>query len=199
MLKSIFLGLLSVCLTSIPVKAAEKIFLSYGPLMFSLRVESLETFAEDGTINQDLDFYLKRVSPERQEAFKESLTKKIEIDPVLLSRFFNTAMGQSMLMRLGKGITLEGGINGGYALRGAMVEASFDPEGLTLLNVLKKFPTNLQFQGEFIEGLAKETEILILATENIVETMRTLTAAEAATNPPVNYANLANLRQPGQY
>ena len=193
------LGFLSVGLTSIPVKAAEKIFFSYGPLMFPLKVESLEIFAQDGTINDDLAFYLNRVSPEKREAFREALTKKVEIDPVLVSRFFNTKMGESMLMRLGKVITLEGGINGGYALRGAIVQASFEPEGLKLLNILKKFPTNLQFQGELIAGAATETETLILATETIVKEMRNWTIAEAESNPPVDFANLPDLRQPGPY
>ena len=193
------LGFLSVGLISIPVKAAEKIFFSYGPLMFPLKVESLEIFAQNGTINDDLAFYLSRVSPEKREAFREALTKKVEIDPVLVSRFFNTKMGESMLMRLGKGITLEGGRNGGYALRGAIVQASFEPEGLTLLNILKKFPTNLQFQGELIAGAATETETLILATETIVKEMRNWTIAEAESNPPVDFANLPDLRQPGPY
>jgi hypothetical protein len=130
-------GLLSVCLTSIPVKAGEKILLSYGPLVFSLDVESLTNFAKNGTINQDLAFYLNRVTPEQQQAFRGALTKKIDINPVLISRFFNTKMGESLLLRIGEGITIEGGSNGAYALRGAMVQASFDDEGLTLLNVLK--------------------------------------------------------------
>jgi len=56
-----------------------------------------------------------------------------------------------MLMRLGRGITIQGGGNGGYPLRGAIVQASFDPDGLTLLGVLEKFPTNLQLEGETIQ------------------------------------------------
>lgn len=193
------LGLLSACLTSIPVKAAEKLFLSYGPLIFSLRVESLEMFAEDGKINQDLAFYLKRATPEQQKAFREALTQSLEVDPVLVWRFLNTTMGESMLTRLGKVITIQGGTNGAYPLRGALVQASFEPEGLTLLNVLKKFPTNIQLQGELIADLAGETETLILATDTIVETMRTWTALEAETDTPVNYGDLPDLRQPGPY
>lgn len=194
-----FLGIASVCLTSIPAKAAEKLFLSYGPLMFSVEVESLEIFAEDGTINEDLGFYLDRVSPEKQAQFREALTKKAELNPVLVSRFFNSTMGEAILTRLGKGITIEGGSNGGLALRGAMVQAAFDPDGLTLLNVLKKYPTNLQIQGELAEGLAKETEKVILATDTLVKSMRTWTTEEAATNSAVDYANLTDIRQSGQY
>jgi len=192
-------GIISVCLSSIPVKAAEKIYLSYGPLMFPLRVESLEEFAETGAIDEELAFYLSRVTPKKREAFREILNKKVEVNPVLLSRFFNSKMGESMLMRLGTAITIQGGINGGYALRGAMVQASFDSEGLTLLNVLKQFPTNIQLKGEVIERTAKEAETLILATETLVKDLRIWTKEEAQNAPPVDYVNLIDPRQSGQY
>lgn len=193
------LGIATTCLTSLPVKAAEKLFLSYGPLKFSVKVESLETFAKDGTINDDLGQYLGLIKPEQREKFRESLTKKVPLEPVLVSRFFNTEMGQQILLRLGKGITLEGGKNGGIALRGAIVQSAFDPSGLTLLNVLKKYPTNLQFQGELIKGGVDEGEKIILATENLVKEMRTWTAAEASNNTSVDYNKLPDIRKAGQY
>jgi predicted dienelactone hydrolase len=193
------LGIATTCLTSLPVKAAEKIFLSYGPLKFSVKVESLETFAKDGTINEDLGQYLDLIKPEQREKFREVLTKKVPLEPVLVSRFFNTEMGQQILLRLGKGITLEGGENGGIALRGAIVQSAFDPSGLTLLNILKKYPTNLQFQGELIKGAVDEGEEIILATENLVKEMRTWAAAEASNNTSIDYAKLPDIRKAGQY
>lgn len=193
------LGIISTCLSSIPVKAAENLFLTYGPVKLSVKVESLENFAQNGTIDEELAFYLNRVSPEEQAQFREILTKKIELDPVLISRFFNSEMGQAILTRLGKAITIEGGSNGGIAMRGAMIQAGFDPEGLTLLNVLKKYPTDLQIQGELAEGIANQTEKLIKATDTIVEKMRIWTEEEAKTDPSANYANLPDIRKSGQY
>jgi hypothetical protein len=135
------LSLICVVLTSLSVKAAEKLFLSYGPLIFSVKVKSLEAYAKDGVINKDLEQYLNLVDAKTQSEFRDFLTKKIDLEPVLVSRFFNTVMGEAILTRLGKGITIQGGSNGNYGLRGAMVQSAFDSEGLTLLNVLKKFPT----------------------------------------------------------
>lgn len=197
---SLFLvGLVSTCLTSLPVKAAEKIFLSYGPLKFSINVESLELFAKDGTINDDLGQYLNRLSPEKQQEFRKVLTEKAPLEPVLVSRFFNSVMGQDMLTRLGKGITLEGGENGGIALRGAIVQSAFDPDGLTLLNVLKKYPTNLQLQGELIQGAVETAEKVISGTELLVKEMRTWTAEETTKNAPVDYTKLHDIRKDGKY
>ncbi|BAQ60636.1 probable lipoprotein signal peptide [Geminocystis sp. NIES-3708] len=193
------LGLASTFLTSLPVKAAEKLLFTYGPLKLSVKVESLELFAKDGTINEDLRQYLNRISPEDQAKFRESLTKKINIDGVKVSRFFNTEMGESILLRLGKGITLQGGTNGGIALRGAIIQSALDPSGLTLLNVLKKYPTDLQIQGELVMGAADYGKKVIKATNTLVEEMRNWTAEEAVTNPATDYNKLADIRKTGQY
>ncbi|MGI0482511.1 alpha/beta hydrolase [Geminocystis sp. CENA526] len=192
------LGLVSTCLTSLPVKAAEKIFFTYTPLKLSVNVESLELFAKEGIINEDLGQYLSRISPEDQVKFREALNKKLNIDGVMVSRFFNTDMGEDILLRLGKGITLEGGKNGGIALRGAIVQSALAPEGLTLLNVLKKYPTNLQIQGELIMGGVNYAELVIKATNLLVEEMRTWTEEEAQLSD-VDYSQLADIRKAGQY
>ena len=193
------LGLTSAFLTSLPVKAAEKLLFTYGPIELSVKVESLELFAKDGTINEDLGQYLNRISPKDQAIFRESLTKKIDIDGVKVSRFFNTEMGESILLRLGKGITLEGGKNGGIALRGAIIQSALDPSGLTLLNGLKKYPTDLQIQGELVVGAAEYGKKVIKATETLVKEMRTWTVEEATTDPATDYNKLADIRKAGPY
>jgi predicted dienelactone hydrolase len=197
---SLFLSGLSMSLLlATPLPAAEKIYFSYDPLMLSVQVDSLTEFAQTGTVNKDLSFYLNLVTPEQQKAFREALNKSIEIDPVLVSRFFNTQIGEEVLTRLGKGITIQGGSNGKYALRGAIVQAAFEPGGLSLLKVIQKLPTNIQIQGQLVAGFAKEADLVIEATETLVKEMRSLTAQEAKNDPPANYAELPDLRQKGSY
>lgn len=199
-LRAFLLGILSAGITAFPIKAAEEIEFVYTPLVFSVSVASLETFAKEGKIDADLKTFLARATPEEREKFREALLRKIDIDPILLSRFFNSVMGADMLYRLGKGITVEGGINGKYALRGAIVSAAFDPGGLTLLNVLKKFPNNIQLQGEEILGLAKAIDYAVDVAELFIKDMRVWTAEEAAAvKPPINYAGLPDIRQRGSF
>lgn len=193
------LGLASACLTSLPVKAAEKLLFTYGPLKLSVEVESLELFAENGTINEDLGQYLNRISPEDQAKFRQVINKKVEIDGVLISRFFKSNLGEDIILRLGRGITLEGGENGGIALRGAIVQSALEPSGLTLLNVLKNYPTNLQIQGEGVMETVKYTEKVLKATNLLVSEMRTWTEEEAQTNPVVDYSTLSNITKNGKY
>lgn len=196
---SLLLGICTACLASVPVHANQKIFFTYDPLHFSLRVDSLEIFATQGKINKNLAFYLQFATPEQQKAFREALTKKVPLSPVVISRFFNTAIGEDVLTRLGKGITIHGGRNGKYALRAAFVQAAAEPNGFSLLNVLKKLPTDMQLQGELLLGFAKEASIFIDATETLIGEFRKLTAEEAATDRRVDYAKLPDLRQVGPY
>ncbi|MEB3309178.1 MAG: alpha/beta hydrolase [Snowella sp.] len=196
---SFLLGLCTAFLTSLPAHSAEKIFFVYPPLNLSIRTNSLEQYAQQGKINSDLGFYFQFTTPEQQAAFKEALTKRIDLDPVVISRFFNTNIGEDILTRIGKGITIHGGRNGKYAIRAAFVQAAMAPDGFTLLNVLKKLPTDMQIQGEYVLGFAQEAQKIVLATETLITEFSQLTAEEAATDPRVDYAQLPDLRKAGPY
>ena len=108
-------------------------------------------------------------------------------------------MGESLLERLGRAITITRAGNGKYALRSALVAAAFSKDGLSLLSVLEKFPTNVQIHGEKVLGAAKTAERVIKATDALSAEMRTLTAQEAANLPPVDYEALPDPRQPGPF
>ncbi|WP_242577836.1 alpha/beta hydrolase [Chroococcus sp. FPU101] len=195
----VLMAALSASLIAIPVKAAEELFLSYDSVLLSVKVSSLEAFAKEGKIAPDLQLYLSRANAEEKEEFRQVLLRRVDVNPVLLSRFFNSAMGADILYRLGKGITIQGGGNGKYALRGAIISAAFAPEGLTLLNVLKKLPVNIEFQGKMVSGFAQEARKVVRATEFLVSEMRSLDLQETNADPKVNYSTLPDLRKLGQY
>jgi predicted dienelactone hydrolase len=198
-LSSFLLAMGATFLTLIPAQASEKIFFTYDPLNVSVRVSSLELFAKEGKIDKNLAFYLQFASSEQKKAFREALTKKVPLSPVVVSRFFNTKIGERILTQLGKGITIQGGRNGKYALRAAFVQAALDPDGFSLINVLKKLPTDMQLQGSLLLGFAREATLFVDATETLIAEFRKLTAEEAATDPRVDYSQLPDLRQAGPY
>ncbi len=196
------LALLAVAgsgLLSQPARAEETLSFSYGPLIRSLKLSSLDAFAQDGTVEEDLAFFLAAVKPEQYPLLRKALTTKADVDPLIVSRFFNTGIGEDILERLGKAITLLRGGNGKLALRAALVNAAFSEEGLSLLSVLDQLPTNIQIHGEKVLGAEKATERVIAATERLDTVMMTLTAAEAEGQPVEDYAAMANPRQPGPY
>jgi predicted dienelactone hydrolase len=200
-LTSLTLSVLAAAATALPLQAAEKIFFVFTPLNLSLRVNSLEVFAEDGTINKNLGFYLNvtGASEEQIAQFREALTKRAEIDPVLLSRVLNTEIGEDLLNRIGKTLNIQGGSNGKYAIRAALLQAASEPEGLTLLNFFRRLPVNVQIDLERTLRVARTIEVVVEGTEYATQAIRDLSAQEAAANPPADFANLPDLRQPGAF
>lgn len=190
----------AVNLFSPPVNAAERIYFIYSPLSLSLRVESLELFAKEGVVNKDLGFYfdLTDTSQQDQEAFRRALLEKALVDPVLLSRIFNSDIGEAILESFGEIITIQGGNNGKYALRGAMIQAAFEPEGLTLLNFLKHLPVNMQVNISDVLALSHAVEAVVDATTQITVDIARLSLKEAQITSP-DYSAMPDLRLPGGY
>ncbi len=192
-------GMAGAVVAASPVRAGETLSFSYGPLIRSLKISSLKTFADNGTVPEDLAYFLQFSTPKQQAEFRKALVLKTSIDPLLLSRFFNSAIGEDVLERLGRGLTITRGGNGKYAIRSALVGAAFSPDGLSLLSVLEQLPTNVQIHGEAVLGAAKAGEVVIKATNALTTELRKLTAQEAASDPPVAYASLPDPRKPGPF
>ena len=199
-LKNISLSALSAVLITLPSEAAEKINFVYGPFLASLEVNSLDIFAKENIVNNQLAYYLNlaNVDEEDQKRLREILTKKAELDPIIIARFLRTPVGESFLEQFGKIIAIPGGRNGKYAIRGAIVQAALSEEGLSLLTFLHNFPTDLQLNvkkvllaGEYLQILERGTNALVAETKKL--------SAEAIENQNYDFAQLPDLRQPGQY
>ncbi|NJP22447.1 MAG: alpha/beta hydrolase [Hydrococcus sp. CRU_1_1] len=67
----------------LPIHSAERINFNYGLLGFNIKVEDLAIFAKEGKITRHLNFYLKRISAEKQEKLRKFLQSDYKIDPVL--------------------------------------------------------------------------------------------------------------------
>lgn len=184
-------------MADMPSHAAETLSFSYGPLIRSLKVSSLETFAENGTVEEDLAFFLTLVKPEEYPLLRKALTEKADIDPLIVSRFFNSDIGEDILERLGKAITLLRGGNGKSILRAALVNASFSKDGVSLLSVLEQLPANVQIHGEKVLATERATKRVIAATERLDSVMSQLTSEEAKGDLPADFSAMADLRKPG--
>lgn len=196
-LKIVSLGLGTTCAiaSALPAQAAEKIYFTYGSFSFSLRVSSLKAFAKEGEVRPDLRFYLGLVDEKQQNIFKNALEEKANIDPVLLWRFFNTSVGEKILDRFGRTLSIERTSTGKFAIRAALVQAALDPEGLTLLNFLEKFPTDIQVDLNRGLEVAKEVERFIQATESIESEMRNISARQIRMQPRRDFARFPDLRE----
>ncbi|WP_013323031.1 alpha/beta hydrolase [Gloeothece verrucosa] len=198
-LKYLFLALFSLLITIFPLQAAERVYFSNNSLRLSLGVEALEIFAQDGTINKELEFYLQGISAEERDKFRQALTKSYKFNPVQLSRFFRTPTGEAILKKIGTMIQIQGGQNGQYAIRGALIQAASDPQGLTILNFIRKFPTDLQLDTNKILQAFNWIEELVKANQLMVEALDKLSDKQAATEKFIDYSTLPDMDKPGQW
>ncbi|BDM77870.1 alpha/beta hydrolase [Acaryochloris marina] len=186
---------LSVHVHPKPARGAERIFASFLSFEQSVSVESLETFAETGRITGDFIPYARYISPEQRPFLQNALQQQLAISPGAVSQFLYSDIGELMVRRIAKVIRPKSNQGGFYALRGALIVAAADPEGLTVLNFLKHYP----IQGlkiDLDEGLAIFSQIrgLIRQTNTLIETLEKQTPARPTGNPTG-----AALTQPGQF
>ncbi len=209
------LGLLFTPLVmSRPAQGAEQIYISYGPLEFSLPVSALEVYAKDGKINQDLAFYAKHLDQKQREQLRKVLLTRIDVTPLAIAQFLYSPQGEVILRRVGQIIQTKANQPGFYGIRSSLILAAADPEGLTLLNVLRKFPTygirintGRGFQViEALSTLVRQTEMAIAAVEQeaLAEASAEASAQSSdktSTSPWASarnkFSQLADLRQPG--
>jgi len=98
-LVALFVGL-SVPLMAIgPVQAGELLSFSYGPLIRSLRISSLQAFAKDGSVADDLAFFLQFTPANKRENLRSALLQRADIEPLSVSQFFNSRIGLDVVER----------------------------------------------------------------------------------------------------
>ncbi len=129
-----------------PSYAAERVTFSLGATIErTISVESIEIYADEGRITDELAPYIRyidAVDPSALEAFRGLLSRRIDVDVTTVSQFSYTLQGEYVLDEIGKVFRTGARLSGGRGLRGAAILSAADDEtGLTLLNVIKRFPT----------------------------------------------------------
>ncbi|MDJ0662573.1 MAG: alpha/beta hydrolase [Crocosphaera sp.] len=198
---SLVLGTLTSLTLTLPTNAAEKIYFVFDSLIISIPVSSLEVYAEEGQLSQQLSRYfnLAGTSEEERQAFREALSTPVSIDPVDLSRLLNTDEGERILNYVGKVFNIQGGRNGKYIIRGALVQAAFEPEGLTFINFLNRLATDVQIDIKKALELAEQIEIVVNGTYLFTEEVAKLSAIEAQQDPKIDFSQLTDPRQSGPF
>ena len=137
---SLVLGV-SAALLPIRSIAAEKITFNFSPFgEFYIEVDDLEIFIKTGEVSDELAYYFNRLPPNQVKRLPELLSTPLEFNPLTIAKFSNSTVGETVIRNFGKGIRTKTNRNGFFALRGAIIAAAFDKEGLTVINLLNKFP-----------------------------------------------------------
>ncbi|MBW4558486.1 MAG: alpha/beta hydrolase [Trichormus sp. ATA11-4-KO1] len=203
--KNSLLLILSILLTlgiSTSMMAAERIYASFSAIEMSISVTALENYAKDGVIDDELAIYQQYLPSKQFEELQGILLTPVKVSPVVVSQFLYTPQGELLLRRLAAAIKTESQRpqKAFHALRSALISAAAEPGGLTLLNLLRKYPyssIHIDLRRSF--AIAGELEKVINETNRAIAAVTKKSNIEAATIPkPLNFWQLADLQGQGQ-
>jgi predicted dienelactone hydrolase len=186
-----------------PSYSAEEIRINTtGPLVLTVSVDALETFAETGEITPGLKLYARFLSDPLLAQMRTGLNFKLPLDVVTVDNLAYSPLGRDVLFNLGKVVKTPPGENGQTALRAAVINAAAnaDPDGWTLTDALRAFPTQ-SIHIDLMDLLALRRELALYFSYNRAANaaIQAQSAAEASTQTDLDVAGLADLSQPGPY
>jgi len=181
-----------------PSLSAERIYVTYNILERSISVASLEAYAKNGTIDDDLAAYARYANPEVLKNLRDALNAKADVKPVTVAQFLYSPQGEAALKRLGQVIVPDSGVLGYKALRSALILASADPQGLSLLTFLKHYPAKgIRVDVDVSLRVVAEAEQVLNQSRKATQTVIQLAEAEAIAEPLP--ANLQDLQRRGRF
>ncbi len=131
---------------ALPSQAADRIIFSLGAgVERSISVDSIEAYVEEGRITEELAPYTGMIPTADSEALaqvRDLFNQRADIGPATVAQFAYTPQGEFLLDQVGAVFLTGARLSGSKGLRGAAILAAADPEkGLTILNVIRRFPT----------------------------------------------------------
>ena len=198
--RSVTLTLLCIVGTAaLPARAAEQIYFSYAGLDLSVSVDALATFAQTGVAEAELAFYLEQLTPPQRAKFRDILRARARsVNFEAVDRVFRSPMGQRTLTGVAALIAPKGRPGDTEALRTALANAAADPQGLSLITMMRQFPGDIQLNTPGILALIERRAQLTTATQTAVTRLEHQ-AATAAAAQPVDVTGLPDLQVVGPW
>ncbi len=195
----VFFSATSLILLCLPTQAAERVYVSLGLLEISVSVESLEKYAREGMVSEELSAYTRYLNEKQREQLREVLTASAQLNTIAIAQFLYSPQGEAILKQLGSIMDTKARQGGFYAIRGALILAAAEEEGLTLLNFLKQFPTDglrinsgrgLELVNELSDFIQETDEAVAMIQREAIEQ-----SLERINPSPTNFPR--NLQSPG--
>jgi len=201
LLSAFTFGILSSITTTTPVLGAEGIEFFYPPFgEFSISTASLEVFAKEGKITKEFSFYANRVPPQQLAQLRNFLQTRFNVTPTLVSQFTYSAIGENLLKRLGELLLTEARQSGFYALRSALILAAADSEGLTVVNVLRRYPSpTVRLNLSETQGIIANLSELLQKRDAVVVVLKQIAETEAANQASTVFSKQPDLRRAGSF
>ena len=185
-------------LIALPGFGAERVFVSFGAVEYSVAVANLETFARTGELPNELRTLDRFLTDEQLDQLRTGLTVSADVDVVTISQFLYSSQGEAALQLLGDVVQTAGRQNGALAIRAALILAAADGEGqFNALNILNHFPTEgARVDLQRLSTIARTVITAVNETEAAVAQIQQQAELELANASTAN-VNAVNLVEPG--
>ncbi|MFM5902042.1 MAG: alpha/beta hydrolase [Dolichospermum sp.] len=173
--------------------AASQINVAYSALEIPMPISVLENYAHHGILNTKFAQYYQYIPINILQELRNILIQSIKISPAVASEFLDTQQGKFILKRLTELIKTQSHTPEleFQNLRTALISAAGEPEGLNLLNLLRKYPQDtISIDVVSAWKIAKELEQMISATQKAIAILTQTSNLEAATISPDNLSQL---------
>jgi predicted dienelactone hydrolase len=191
-----------VCLPR-PSQSAEEIRVTItGPIVITISVDSLETFAETGEIAPDLRLYSRFLNDSLLGQVQTGLSYRFPFDVTAVDNLAYSPLGRDALFNFGKVIQSTPGQNGLTALRAAAINAAAnaDEDGWTAIDVLRAFPTeSIDINLRGLLALRKELLLYFDYNQAAIAAIQRQAEIEASQQVELDVAALPDLSQPGPF
>ncbi|MGK7907243.1 MAG: alpha/beta hydrolase [Synechococcus sp.] len=184
---------------SLPCSAAERLSIRASGGQRAIDVGDLAFFVRTGEIPRSLKWYADRLTERELAGLRDLLQETLNVTPRTVSTFVNDTAGEALLRRL-NGLFWGGTPESNFkALRSALVLAAYDDEGLTLLNVIHKYPLrDLRINLDSVIQASNDLDDILLNSKSIFAYIRQK-GATGFTSDEALLANLPDPRQPGSF
>jgi predicted dienelactone hydrolase len=190
--RSIVSGAIAVLAHAPMVSAAENIHFKLGPIRISVPVQSLADFAVTGKEDDRLSKYIGKINPTQKQQLRYFLT--LHLTPEQRSKLFSSfslpsakpggymtrlaesPSGSALLAEVGKILKSTDEKNGRDSLKTALIGGSMQPQGLSLLGFMQKFPKDLEIDGEALFQLMNGYDLVLKQENALIANMERETA-----------------------
>ena len=192
-LASSLLFALALCSSA---NAAERISFRVGAGQRAIELAALDSFATTGQIPSSLRWYASQLTDAELKGLREILQRRLNIQPKVVTNFVNDTVGETLLRRLGE-LFWGGDPESNFkALRAMVVLASYDEEGLTILNAIRKYPLkDLRINLDPLLQTSSDFQAILNDSKRIFAYIEQ--KAELDPSLPDTLATLPDPRQPG--
>ncbi len=163
----VLVGIICLLFLSTPAFAAERVVLKYSIFRESLSVEELSTFAQTGELSGSLkvNLALARQDP---KTIRQYLTKPVKVNPVFLDKVLNSQIGNIILDRISQVTYTPSQRANRQALRAALVLSANQDGQVSLIKIIKNYPTNeVEVDGDRLKGAYRQLRRLQTSLQDL--------------------------------